>query len=296
MKRFSILCVMLCLLFVLVPLLSNAEEAFAINSDIQGLLAHQDLLDEIEQNLTYMGSIGFTSKNLVYSLLQSQISSIIDEQAGRIYQSADQITLSGGVHFIDEPCELENVTLLNNAVLYNFGGSIRNLSLKDSAKYFGTSKGTAVNIIMERHSVAYLQDTGGERLTAAGNSEAFLFDAANYPVLYALEEAAVAIIGNNAVIDRGYIGKGANLFDPNARVAEIEWEEGRTQVATGGSSKKQETGPYPSNIMEWVFGSTPQKELVPEGACTCGCNCGNPCCGVYPSPRCCMKCECVIIR
>jgi len=300
MKRFAFFCALLFVLFAAIPQISLAEAPDVILSDMEGLISRQDLLDEIQQNLSYVESIGYTPANVNFAALLSQIAGMADGQPGQVYQAEERITLSGGVHYIAEDCDLESVTLLNNAVLFNFGGAIRSLSLKDDSKYFGTGKSAAVNIIMERHGVAYLQNTTGERLTAAGNSEAFLFDAANYPVLYALEEANVAVVGNNVDVDRGYVGKDANLFDPNGRVTEIEWEEGRNQTdggrGSGGGGKKQEVGPYPPNIMEWVFGSIPQGEaVIASPTCECGCKCGESCLTGIPFVRCCDKCKCIVI-
>jgi len=302
-KRFALLCAALVALFSMMPQMSLSEAPEVILSDPSGLLSHQDLLDEIGNNLSYMTTVGYTPSQLDFPSLLSQINAMTSGQPGQVYQDAERITLSGGVHYIPDECDIENVTLLNNAVLFNFGGTIRTLSVKDEAKYFGTGKSAALNIIMERNAAAYLQDTVGDRLTAAGNSEALLFDAASFPILYALENSSVAIIGNNAKIAHGYIGKSANLFDPNGCVSEIEWEEGRgeTESRPGGGKgrgqKEEVVGPYPPNIMEWVFGSKPQGGAVraPEFCACTGCSCDGtaPC---NNRSRCSTDCRCVHLR
>ena len=311
MKRFALLCAVLFALFSMMPM-TLAEAPDMILSDISGLLSYQNLLDEIGTNLAYMETVGYTSTQLDYENLMAQISAMEDGQPGQVYQDAERITLSGGVHYIPDECEIENVTLLNNAVLFNFGGVIRNLSIKDEAKYFGTGKGAARSVIMERHGFAYLQDNVGDRLTAAGNSEAILFDASGFSILYALEESSVAVIGNSAEVARGYVGKNANLLDPNGRISEVEWEEGRGEEegGSGGSgggkgSKKEEEieiGLYPPNIMEWVYGSKPQGGAVsaPDVCSRTGCKCseGTPpaCTNPCNYGNCCVACTCIPIR
>lgn len=297
-KRFVALFVLVGILMTGILSVSAAEEP--IKSDIAGLRAHQDLLDEIQANLAYMEtSYGLQSANVNYADLLSQISSIDDGQPEQIYETAGRITISGGIHYIDEACDIESITLLNNAVLFNFSGYIQSLSLKDDAAYFGTSKSQAATVVLERHGMAYLQDVSGERLTAGGNAEVFMFDGTAFPVLYSLEEANVAIASNTALISRGYVGKAATLFDPNARVAQVEWEEGREDASastSGGRSggKKAADTPYPAHIMQWVFGSTPQSDYADAPpACLCGCNCKNKCSHIS---RCCEKCRCVIIN
>lgn len=293
MKRLVALFVLLGILGLCVFSASAAEES--IKSDIPGLLTHQDLLDEIQANLSYMGTVDVVSQSLDFQSLLTRIAEITDDQVGLINDTAGRLTISGGVHYIDEACDIESITLLNNAVLFNFGGYISSLSLKDEAMYFGTSKSQANAIVLDRHSVAYLQDVTGERVTAGGNSEAFFFDACAFPIIYSLEEASMALIGNNAVVGRAYVGKQATLSDPNACVAQVEWEEGRsTRTGSGKGGKKEPESIYPSNIMEWVFNSTPQSNAVGNSdVCRCGCNCGNYC-SYYE--RCCLKCACVFIK
>lgn len=294
MKRFVALFLLLGIV-VLGVFSASAQQEF-IKSDIPGLLAHQDLLDEIQANLTYMESVAITSLNLDYADLLSRIADITDAQDGQIYETAGRITISGGIHYIDEACDIESITLLNNAVLFNFSGFISSLSIKDESLYFGTSKSQANAIVLDRHGVAYLQDVTGERVTAGGNSEVFYFDAATFPIVYSLEEASMALIGNNVVINRAYVGKMANLIDPNECVAQVEWEEGRgssTSSGSGKGGKKVSDSIYPPHIVEWVFNSTPQGVAVDKGSvCLCGCKCGNYC---DSNNRCCTKCACVYI-